>query len=197
MDWKRFEEGYDVDTYVNGLRNYRSFVRSLMKEAEASGDHVSKVKKAAAEHTSPLFATMMTEDWCGDSACNLPVLSSLFEKADVPFRVFRGSEQPDLEKKYQDDGSDHIPVVSVWDGAGNELVRWVEAPAEMSRRKDEWKSEHPEFMELYRKKDEDKSAAKEFASLYRTFIETMAAWYKEGVWEETTGEVVHKLDGRG
>ena len=190
MDSERFERGYDTGTYVANLRNYRSFVKRLMGEAEADPEHVKALRNAASRWEQPVRATMMTEDWCGDSACNVAILAELFEKADIPFRVFRGSEETELKDAYRSEGATHIPVVSLWDGTGAEVTRWIEAPEAVAAKKDEWKAEHPEFDELYKKQKKDKQAAKEFGSLYRRFIEDMAGWYKAGMWSETTREIV-------
>ncbi|MFP4427030.1 MAG: thioredoxin family protein [Spirochaetaceae bacterium] len=194
MDDNRFERGYEAHTYVNNLRNYRTLVKRLMDEAEADSSHAAALRSAAERFETPVRATMMTEDWCGDSACNTPILSNLFQKAGIEFRVFRGSEETALKEMYESEGDDHIPVVSLWDGSGKELLRWIEAPAEMQKKKEAWKAEHPEFMELYQKQNEDKEAAKQFAALYRQFIETMAEWYQADMWSETTRELVEKLE---
>jgi hypothetical protein len=195
MDTQTFEQGYDTETYVANLRNYRTFVKRLMGEASANDDHAKALKEATADVAAPVRATMMTEDWCGDSACNTPVLADLFSRAEIEFRVFRGSEQADLKEKYNSEGATHIPVVSLWDGSGRELVRWIEAPAAVDRKKTEWKAQHPEFTELYEKQKTDKDAAKKFGTLYRQFIEEMAEWYKAGDWDETTREIVEQLQG--
>jgi len=55
--------------------------------------------------------------------------------------------------------------------------------------KDEWKAQRPEFMELYAKQKTDKEAAKQFATMYRSFMEEMAGWYRDGMWDETTREI--------
>lgn len=193
MNTQTFESGYDVDTYVRNLRNYRSLVRGLMDKADANDDHAEQLKEAAGKHTQPVRATIMTEDWCGDAALNLPILASLFAKAGIELRVFRGSGYEDLKNKYESEGDDHIPVVSLWDGNGKELGRWIEAPEAVSKLKDEWKAHHPRFMELYEKQKTDKQAAKEFASLYREFLDEMAGWYRNDMWLETTGEIVGLL----
>ena len=193
MDHTKFEQGYDVDTYVRNIRNYRSLVRDLMKKADANDDHVRTLKERAAKHEQPVRATIMTEDWCGDSALNTPVLASLFGKAGIELRVFRGSEHEDLKNKYESEGDDHIPVISLWDGAGDELGRWIEAPKAVEEKKNEWKAARPHFMELYEKQKSDKDAAKQFATLYREFLEEMAAWYEGGMWDETTREVTDLL----
>lgn len=188
-----FAKGMDVPTYLGKLRNYPSIVKKLMKEAEAKDEHVEELSGAAAGYEQPVRATAGTEDWCGDWACNLPILSDLFDRGGIEFRVFRGSEHQRLKERYRRDGDTHIPVISLWDGEGNEIARWIEAPAKVAEMKDEWKKKNPELMELYDKQNEDKEAAKRFASLYREFLLTMAEWYKNGMWEETTGEIVEKL----
>lgn len=189
MTKELFERGYPADSYVKNLRNYRSLVKKWTEEAEADPADVKLLKERAAERPQPVRATVSTEDWCGDSALNLPLLNDLFTKAGIELRVFRGSEIPDLKNIYESEGVDHIPVVSLWDGDGKEIGRWVEAPQAIQPKKEAWKSEHPRFMELYAKRDSDPEAAKEFAKLYREFLETMADWYRNGMWKETSGEI--------
>lgn len=193
MDHTKFEQGYDVETYVRNIRNYRSLVRGLMEKAVANDDHARTLKQRAAASEQPVRATIMTEDWCGDSALNTPILASLFEKAGIELRIFRGSEHEDLKDKYESEGDDHIPVISLWDGTGKEIGRWIEAPSAVEERKNEWKAARPEFMELYEKQKSDKEAAKKFATLYREFLEEMADWYQGGMWDETTREVTDLL----
>lgn len=195
MDTHIFNAGYEPESYVANLRNYRTFVKRLMGEASAEPDHVEALRGALASLGGPVRATMMTEDWCGDSACNAPVLADFFSRAGVEFRVLRGSEHTELKEGYEREGATHIPVVSLWDGSWSELVRWIEAPAVVEEKKTAWKAEHPEFTELYEKQKTDKEAAKKFGALYRQFIETMAEWYKAGDWNETTREILEQLHG--
>jgi hypothetical protein len=193
LDTDSFNAGMDVEPYVAQVRNYRSLVKQLMKEAEADANHVDTLKAEAARYPQPVRATANTEDWCGDWAVNVPVLHSLFSRAGIPFKVFRGSEHPLLKERYERDGDDHIPAVSIWDGEGNELVRWIEAPAKVQELKANWKADHPEFEDLYARMESDKDAEKRFAKLYREFLETMAGWYRDGMWNETTREIVEQL----
>jgi hypothetical protein len=187
-----FQRGIEIPEYLKHLRNYPSLVKRLMEEARADQGHIDMLKKTTGSWKQPVRATAQTEDWCGDWACNMPVLASLFEGAGIPFRVFRGSENPEIKERYEREGEEHIPVVSLWDGTGNEIVRWIEAPEKVSEMKRRWKEENPQMMELYDRKDGDKEAAKEFARLYRRFLEEMAGWYREGMWSETTREIVEK-----
>lgn len=191
-----FNQGLTVDEYLQELRHYRSLVRKLMEGVESSDSpspaDVESLRAVVDGFTQPVRATVNTEDWCGDWICNMPILKKLFEQVEIPLRVFRGSEFPQLKKHYEKDGDTHIPAVSLWDGHGNELLRWIEAPARVAEQKDAWKAENPRLMELYGKQAEDKQAAKEFAKLYRSFLETMADWYIGGMWHETVGELLQK-----
>lgn len=193
MDHRTFSEGYEAEPFVNSLRNYRSLVRSLLAEADANDEHAAFLATLARRHAGPVRATVMSEDWCGDSALNMPILMSLFRKAGVELRIFRGSEHENLKRFYEADGTDHIPVLSLWDANGMELGRWVEAPRAIEPRKDAWKAERPHFMELYARKATDKDAARRFAGLYREFLEEMATWYRAGLWDETTREIAELL----
>ena len=193
MTHDEFVQGMDIPTYVSHLGNYRSFVRDLMGQAVAAREHVSTLKAAVAGFPPPVFASIMTEDWCGDSACNLAVLTSLLEGAGIELRVFRGSENAAIEKRYHDEGADHIPVVSIWDGSGSEIGRWIEAPAAVTERRDAWKAQNPDFVVLYKERTNDKAAAQKFAVRYREFLEVMVGWYRDGMWNETTREISELL----
>jgi hypothetical protein len=190
-----FEKGIEAAQYIENLRYYKSVVRSLVTEAEAEADHISRLADAVKERAKPIRATAMTEDWCGDSACNIPILTSLFSSAAIPFLIFHGSEYREFEKYYNDQGIDHIPVISIWDGKGEEIGRWIEQPRKVIPMKDAWKAERPGFMDLYKRREKDKEAGRQFAKLYREFLEEMAGWYIGGMWTETTREIVETVGG--
>ena len=188
-----FQQGYEVPAYLGGLRNYRSLVRQLHERAVSDEEHAAQLKAAASRHRQPLRATVMTEDWCGDAAANLPILARLFEAAGVESRVLRGSETPELERYYHDAGVTHIPVVSVWDAEWREIARWVEAPSVVDQKKIAWKQARPDFTRLEARRRQDKQAAKQFGRLYREFLDEMVGWYEAGDWNETTRELVDAL----
>jgi len=198
MNTSMFDSGLPVGEYVANLRNYRSFVRNLMQEATADPEHVSALREAVSRLAGPVSATIMTEDWCGDCACNIPVLSALFSDAGIEIRVFRGSENPDLKDYIEHDVSrhqptDHIPVISIWDGDFNEIARWIEAPAGIAEKKNAWKAVRPEFMQLYERRKTDPDAKKRFATLYHQLMGEMVCWYRDGMWTETTREIVEAV----
>ena len=195
MNENLLQSGIEVDEYVRTISNYRSFVRALMNEPEPNDSHVADFRALAEPLDGPLRATIMTEDWCGDSACTLPVLARFFAELGIELRILRGSEHSDLKDHYERDGVDHIPVISVWDGRFAEVVRWVECPKSIDARKEAWKAERPQFTELYARQKKDPAAAKEFATLYRSLLDAMAEWYRDGGWDDVTAEIVAKMRG--
>jgi hypothetical protein len=198
MTLTTFESGYDVPTYVARLRNYRSLVRGWMDDGReysaGLASLIERIRTACEAFPPPIRASIMTEDWCGDSACNIPIVTPVLDAAGVETRVLRGSEHAELKRAYEEEGTDHIPVVSLWDGQFAEISRWVEAPAAVGPKKEAWKSEHAGYADLYERQKEDRTAAREFASLYRTFLEEMGRWYHEGMWTETIREVAEALE---
>lgn len=201
MTLELFESGREPEAYVTVLRNYRSFVKSLMG-APADHDHVAALSQAAGGWSGPVRATIMTEDWCGDSACNVPILASLFDGAGIELRILRGSEHPGLKDYYENGsshhpGTDHIPVLSIWDGDFNEVVRWVEAPAQIEEKKSGWKAGYPEFVPLQKVRWTDREAGRKFAVLYRKLLDEMITWYRAGMWRETTREIATAAEAAG
>jgi hypothetical protein len=196
--------GITAPDYFSPLKYYRNMVESLYSEVAIDPTDAGKVADALAAHpavngqTDAVRALVVTEDWCGDSAVTLPYVARLCEAIGVPLRVFRQSEAADLKKWYVDNGTDHIPVVSLLfaphesDAADAsipiELVRWVERPAAAHDKVSEWVAAHPEFPELRSRKDTDDAASKEYFRLYAKLLRDMASWYRAGLWREIATE---------
>jgi len=186
-----FAEGIEPESYTQGLRNYRKLVTDLYAEVVPDEQWATLFSSAVAAAGERTFMTVMTEDWCGDSACNVPLLTRLASGANLPFRVFRGSDFPTLKSYYNDRNVTHIPVVSIWDSQERELFRWIERPAACAAPADAWKAAHPDFSVLH--KGTDKESQKGFARLYREFLEEMSRWYRDGLWAETARELAQGL----
>lgn len=183
-----YTSGIEPVSYMENLRNYRKLVNDLYTEATAPPEWMELFTAAA----SGLRISVMTEDWCGDSACNVPLLTRMAEAAGVGMRVFRSSEFPDLQEYYKEREVTHIPVVSFWDEQGSEVFRWVERPVACAEPADRWKAAHPEFNQL--RQGADKESKKGFARIYREFLEEMAGWYRRGLWNETAREIAEGLN---
>lgn len=181
--------------YFDSLATYRNLVASLYREAQSAirPEDVAAVRDAwgvGETGSHKVRMTVVTEDWCGDSASVLPYIVRLAEAAGVPVRVFRQSQYPELVAWYAAKGTEHIPTVSVWEWGGSgvgaptrEIVRWVERPAVAHERIQAWLAAHPRFPELRARRESDPEAAKEYAGLYARLLRTMTSWYRdEGLW---------------
>ena len=201
--------GIAAPDYFSSLKYYRNMVESLYNEVAVDGGDARRVADALAAHpavnghTEAVRALVVTEDWCGDSATTLPYVARLCETIGVPLRVFRQSEAPEPKKWYVDNGTEHIPVVSMLFAPGEtdaadasiptELFRWVERPAAAHEKVSDWVAAHPEFPEIRSKKDSDEAASKEYFRLYAKLLRDMAGWYRAGLWREIATEFRENL----
>ena len=72
---------------------------------------------------------VITENWCGDSAQNLPYIAkiaSLNQKIDL--RLILRDTNPNIMNHYLTNGTRSIPILVSFDSAGNELFRWGARP---------------------------------------------------------------------
>jgi hypothetical protein len=100
---------------------------------------------------APLTVLVLTEDWCGDSAANLPIVSALArETGKLDLRILKREGNEDITDRYQlADGRNHIPTYIALDNHLNEIGHFIERPeavtAQMQPFKAAWFAEHPEF----------------------------------------------------
>jgi hypothetical protein len=72
---------------------------------------------------------VVTENWCGDSAQNLPYIAkiaSLNKKIDL--RIILRDSNLDIMDNYLTNGTRSIPKLVVFDDDGNELLQWGARP---------------------------------------------------------------------
>ena len=95
---------------------------------------------------------VITEDWCGDSAQNLPYIASIAElNNNIDLRIVLRDENPDIMDHYLTNGiSRSIPILVAFNEAGEELFIWGPRPEEAQEVIDELKSsgaEKKDYME--------------------------------------------------
>jgi hypothetical protein len=124
--------------------------------------------------SSPQLWMVITEDWCGDSAQNLPIFASLASlNKNIDLRIVLRDENPDIMNHYLTNGiSRSIPILVVFDKSGNELFRWGPRPEEARELVDELKSQG------YEKKE---------------FLEKLHLWYARNRGKNTETELTDSL----
>ncbi|MGD8779492.1 MAG: thioredoxin family protein [Ignavibacteria bacterium] len=91
----------------------------------------------------PQIWMVLTEDWCGDSAQNLPHIAKLAElNSQINLRILERDKNLDIMACYLTDGkSRSIPKLVAFDEEGNELFHWGSRPAKLQKLVDKWKAE--------------------------------------------------------
>jgi hypothetical protein len=121
---ERFAQGLTLAQYLAQMRMNRERFVQHMERAEVDGVTLTPPGR-------PLKVLVITEDWCGDSLQQFPVLARLAEASpDVELRVFLRDRNPDVMDQYLKRGLYRtIPVFVFFDEHMNELARFVERPA--------------------------------------------------------------------
>lgn len=187
MDEHRFRSGSTWSEYVAQMSVNRRRVTRLYGEITIAPEDRRAFRDAVARHGGRLYVTAMTEDWCGDAVVNLPLMARL--AAEVPgmeLRLFRRSENPDLEQRYAANGIFSIPALSFFDAKWREVARWVERPAAARERIEAWWAARPEAAALrHSKRPEDQEARR---VVLRELLGEMMRWYRDGLWQATLEE---------
>jgi len=118
---------------------------------------------------TPQTWLIITEDWCGDSAQNLPYLFRMSElNPNIELKIIYRDEHLDIIDKYLTNGGRAIPIVVGFDSDGNELFQWGPRPEVAKQLVKEWKEsgltkeEFNEKLHLWYGRDRGKTFEKEF-----------------------------------
>ena len=145
LDRKRFETGLDFADYLKTVtahkedwyKNYREF---RLSEAEIK-------KLSAVQMKFNILA--LSEDWCGDSVRNLPVIVRMVEALPhAKLKVLTRDDNLDLMQKFTADGKMRIPTVVFSDEKFKVLALWIEEPKNAPQLKQRLLSE-PDGKEKY------------------------------------------------
>lgn len=145
LDEKRFESGYDFSGYLKAivarkddwLKNYQEF---RLTEAE---------NKKLASISKRFNILALSEDWCGDSVRNLPVIARMVEALpNSRLKVLTRDDNLDLMEKFTADGKMRIPTVVFSDENFKILALWIEEPQNAPQLKQKFSSV-PDSKEKY------------------------------------------------
>lgn len=113
------------------------------------------LKGMVAKITSHQLWMVITEDWCGDSAQNVPYIAKIAAcNSKIDFRILLRDQNLDIMDLYLTNGNSRsIPKLVIFDQDGNELVQWgprpEEAQALVDKNKLEGKSKDEFIKELH------------------------------------------------
>lgn len=118
----------------------------LNVKRSARGDKVYKpsedVKNLISKITSPQVWMLITEEWCGDSAQNLPYINKLAKlNENIDLRIILRDDNLDIMDQYLTNGTRSIPILVAFDKDWNEIFRWGPRPKEAADLVKQWKAE--------------------------------------------------------
>jgi hypothetical protein len=95
---------------------------------------------------------VITEGWCGDSAQTLPHIVKMAElNPNIELKILLRDKNLDIMDLYLTNGTRSIPVLVIFDEAGNELLKWGPRTKVLQEQMIQWKSEGIVKPELYEK----------------------------------------------
>ncbi|MCK5456794.1 MAG: thioredoxin family protein [Melioribacteraceae bacterium] len=120
-------------TTLNQKRTYR-----ILKTYKVS----EKIKEVVSKITEPQTWMILTEDWCGDSAQNLPYLYKISQLNDrIDLKLLYRDDNLEIMDRYLTNGGRAIPKLVAFDKDGNELFQWGPRPEEARKLVAQWKAE--------------------------------------------------------
>lgn len=198
-------ESTDMQRILNGL-TYKEFIEMSVKKVEETNEgklyepekklygysklnlhRISRIEKTynvseqiceqVTKISEPQIWMVLTEDWCGDSAQNLPYIAKIAGCNDyITLRILPRDTNLDIMDQYLTDGkSRSIPKFVAFDKDGNELFQWGPRPAEAQKlvmdlkAEGFTKNEYNEKLHLWYGRNRGKNLESEFVELLKSF----------------------------
>jgi hypothetical protein len=135
------------EQFIESMTTNREVVEANLAAAALTDAERARFARLPA----PLTVLVLTEDWCGDSTANLPIVMRLArETGSFDLRILQRDEHKQIAERYLlDDGRNHIPTYIVLDQDLNELGHFIERPAAITEKLHEfavaWFGRHPDL----------------------------------------------------
>lgn len=115
---------------------------------------------------------IITENWCGDSAQNLPYIFKMTEEnTNINFKIIYRDQNLEIMDKYLTNGGRAIPKIIAFNSDGEEMFQWGPRPEVAKQLVKEWKEnglsyeEFNEKLHLWYGKDRGKTLEKELKGM--------------------------------
>lgn len=84
---------------------------------------------------------VITEEWCGDCAQNLPVIGKTAERSNglIDLRIIQRDENPNWIEKYHTNGAKSVPKLIAFNLSERELYTWGARPQAAQKLFNDWK----------------------------------------------------------
>nr|WP_319776167.1 thioredoxin family protein [uncultured Sphaerochaeta sp.] len=173
----------NLDEKEKSIYNYSKLNLHRSKRIERVYEVSDELKSILEGIKEPQIWMVLTEDWCGDSAQNLPYIVKIAEQNPlVNLRILPRDENLDIMDQYLTNGTSRsIPKLVAFDETGNEIFQWGPRPKAAQDLVNELKKsglEKNEFMEklhLWYAGNRGKSLEQEFVSILCSIVKCREA----------------------
>jgi len=185
-----FEKGLLYHEYLENMRELREITEDI-ENSLIIEEEIRKVVYKKVNKRKFINILCIAEPFCGDSACNLPIVKKLFDIENTALRIFIRSLNPDIENILFKRGVKKIPVFVFYDSDFNEIATWIERPQKAHILIEDWKKKNSEFEKL--KNSRNINDMLKFKSMYRELVNFMKTNYINSLWKETAKEILSLL----
>jgi hypothetical protein len=119
-DW--FEKGMTFEEYRNSMEVNQLELKRVYEQLTFSEDDLVALKEVANRKWRGI---VLTADWCGDAALNVPVLQRMAEESQMELHFLIRDDNLELMDQYLTNGKSRaIPIFIFIDQDGNETMVW-------------------------------------------------------------------------
>jgi hypothetical protein len=191
MSKTSWQQGLTLEAYVDQMQHHQDATRRRLAQIVLRREDVA----AFAARLEVRHVLVMTEDWCGDSMLNVPILAHLVAAPGVDLRFFPRALSPELEAYYRARNITHIPVFTFLDANFHPLATWVERPRQAHERPAAWHAAHPEVTAVRNDASLDPETRRErLRAPTGGLLDEMESWHDhEEIQQATVHEITRRL----
>ena len=120
IDSLLWQSGLALEEYVDQMGEQRAAMVRRLDEVSLAADDVRFFEGCK----RPRYVVAMTEDWCGDSLMNLPIVARIVEVVpEMEMRVFVRSKAAELSRFYEERVSATSRCLRSWTALSGRLER--------------------------------------------------------------------------
>lgn len=187
MDEQRWRAGLTLDQYVRTMHHKQDAMRRRLQEVTLQ----PLERNFFSNLEGKIRVLVMTEDWCGDSLMNLPILAKIVRATPrMEMRIFIRSQFAELEGYFASREIHSIPVFAFLDHHYNMIGTWIERPQAAQILDQQWYADHPEIEAINASAaftaEQKKSLLR---PIYRKKLSAMEDWYNQSLQQATVDEI--------
>jgi len=117
-----YEKGMTFSQYLENMKVNREELTRVYEQLEFTDEDRALWQDVAKKNGKGI---VLTADWCGDAALNVPILQRIAEQSNIEFRYLIRDENLELMDQYLTNGTSRaIPIFVFLDEEGRETAVW-------------------------------------------------------------------------